>query len=76
MAISPMFRERFQQALYDKLESVHRHQTTTTSIDQTSLLQQNQQQQQQQPQPSQSTPDLVEQALSQDVFNDLQNWIH
>ncbi|GAN04475.1 hypothetical protein MAM1_0064c03935 [Mucor ambiguus] len=26
MAVSPMFRERFQQALYDKLESVHRHQ--------------------------------------------------
>lgn len=45
MAISPMFRERFQQALYDKLESVHRHQDpaplppTTTSIDSsTSML--------------------------------------
>lgn len=71
MAISPMFRERFQQALYDKLESVHRHQTTS-SIDQNTLLQQQQQQQQ----PIETTPDLVEQALVQDVFNDIQNWIH
>ncbi|KAI8645024.1 hypothetical protein BD408DRAFT_339508 [Parasitella parasitica] len=32
MAISPMFRERFQQALYDKLESVHRHQQQPSTM--------------------------------------------
>ncbi|CEP20101.1 hypothetical protein [Parasitella parasitica] len=32
MTISPMFRERFQQALYDKLESVHRHQPQPSTM--------------------------------------------
>lgn len=32
MAISPLFRERFQQALYDKLESVHRHQQQSSTV--------------------------------------------
>lgn len=32
MAISPLFREKFQQALYDKLESVHRHQQQSSTV--------------------------------------------
>lgn len=32
MAVSPMFRERFQRALYDKLESVHRHQQNNNNL--------------------------------------------
>lgn len=82
MAISPMFRERFQQALFDKLDSVHRHQTATattttiTPINQTSSLHQQPEQQQMQQTQQQPTSDLVEQALAQDVFTDLHNWIH
>lgn len=105
LAVSPMFRERFQIALYDKLESVHRHQqqqsstrtarpldlsqlipTTTslastqqphtTSIPTSIFLQQ----------PSSSTHTQQEQqdsaqmdlnhTLTQDVLDDLHNWIH
>lgn len=29
MTVSPMFRERFQQAMYEKLESVHTQHDTT-----------------------------------------------
>lgn len=51
MAVSPMFRERFQQALYDKLESVHTAQPSNTHLD-------------------------LSNAISQEVLDDLHNWIH
>ncbi|CAO3655926.1 unnamed protein product [Mucor fragilis] len=114
MAVSPMFRERFQQALYDKLESVHRHQqqqsstvpitsaTTTTSpsipslasgssiqqhqtshilLQQPSLLQnthlQHQPQQQQSHMTQQSMQDQTTLDITtQEVLDDLHNWIH
>lgn len=115
MAVSPMFRERFQQALYDKLESVHRHQqpstvpitsaTTTTSpstsslasgssiqqhhtshilLQQPSLLQnthfQHQPQQHQQHLSHMTQQSMQEQSAlditTQEVLDDLHNWIH
>lgn len=127
MAVSPMFRERFQIALYDKLESVHRHQqhqqqgstprattittnsdhvpvdlshlipTTTTptaaslastqqqqhtsSIPTSIFLQQpssslQTQSQHQQNQPQDSTQMDLSHTLTQDVLDDLHNWIH
>lgn len=119
MAVSPMFRERFQQALYDKLESVHRHQqqqqqTSTTvpitsattaatspsipSLASGSSIQQHQtshillqqpsllQNTHLQHQPQQQQPSLMTQQSMQDqstldittqeVLDDLHNWIH
>jgi hypothetical protein len=121
MTISPMFRERFQQALYDKLESVHRHQhdpthqtdssnvlselsqlvsestskpssistsnaptlplstsIMTDSLQPQLLLQNQHQPTSNQPQHylSQQQQLDLDQALSQEVLDDLHNWIH
>lgn len=126
MAVSPMFRERFQIALYDKLESVHQHQqhqqqgstpgtsTITTNSDHvpvdlshlipttatpiaaslastqqhqpqhttsipTSIFLQPSSSLQSQPQhhqPQDSTQMDLNHTLTQDVLDDLHNWIH
>jgi hypothetical protein len=99
MAVSPMFRQRFQQALYDRLQSVHGGPGSTVPLD-AALLQQQQQQQNtqttlasspiqqpssvllQNPNPNPNEQQQQQQqldlnhALSQDVLDDLHNWIH
>ncbi|KAG2230275.1 hypothetical protein BDF21DRAFT_447118 [Thamnidium elegans] len=55
MAVSPIFCQRFQQALYDKLESVHK-----TNI----------------PSSTQEPTLDLDQTISQQVLEELQNWMH
>ncbi|GAA5799502.1 hypothetical protein EDC94DRAFT_624317 [Helicostylum pulchrum] len=59
MAVSPMFCQIFQQALYDKLESVHRTNIPSSTQE-----------------PTQQQLLDLDQTISQQVLEELQNWMH
>lgn len=59
MAVSPMFCQRFQRALYDKLESVHRSNIPSSTQE-----------------PTQQQLLDLDQTISQQVLEELQNWMH